>query len=298
MHPLQIAAPFLRKGRHFSLQKSLVDLQDGVRYRLTAQPHWNRQMPISPGLVSITFRKLPPERIAALAAATGLRAIEWGGDVHVPHGDLIAAKHVREITIDKGLAVSAYGSYYRAGGVPKNPPFQAVLDTALELAAPTIRVWAGTTGSVQADPMIRSKVIDDLRVICDQSAAHGLTISLEYHDNTLADHADAALSILNEVASPHLRCFWQPRHGDPTDAGLHDLSRLRPHLANLHVFHWWPDPATRMPLANGQDRWQRYLAAVNDATPRYASLEFVPRDDESLLAAEAATLLALLRHLA
>jgi len=255
-------------------------------------------MPISPGLVSVTFRKLSPERIAARAAAAGLRAIEWGGDVHVPHGDLAVAKRVRKLTTDAGLAVSAYGSYYRAGNAPRNPPFQAVLDTALALAAPTIRVWAGVAGSAQADPATRGRVIDDLRAICRQVAPHGLTISLEYHDNTLADRADATLALLEEAVQPNLRCFWQPRHGDPADAGLHDLALLRPHLANLHVFHWWPDPATRLPLARGQDRWPRYLAAINDGTPRYASLEFVPQDDESLLAAEAATLLAMLRNLA
>ena len=66
-----------------------------------------------PGLVSVTFRQLAPREIVQLAAAAGLRGIEWGGDIHVPHGDLQAARAVRDITAAAGLQVLAYGSYFR-----------------------------------------------------------------------------------------------------------------------------------------------------------------------------------------
>ena len=46
------------------------------------------------GLVSVTFRKLTPEKIIELVSEAGLNAIEWGGDVHVPHGDLKRAAEV------------------------------------------------------------------------------------------------------------------------------------------------------------------------------------------------------------
>ena len=39
------------------------------------------------GLVSISFRDLFPKQIVDMVAEVGLDAIEWGGDVHVPHGD-------------------------------------------------------------------------------------------------------------------------------------------------------------------------------------------------------------------
>ncbi len=42
---------------------------------------------ISPGLVSVTYRALPPAEIIALTAAAGLKGIEWAGDVHVPPND-------------------------------------------------------------------------------------------------------------------------------------------------------------------------------------------------------------------
>jgi 3-dehydroshikimate dehydratase len=47
-----------------------------------------------PGLVSVTFRKLSPQEIIALTAEAQLQVIEWGGDIHVPHGDIQQAENV------------------------------------------------------------------------------------------------------------------------------------------------------------------------------------------------------------
>ena len=49
------------------------------------------------GLVSISFRSKSVEEIALAARDAGLEAIEWGGDVHTPHGDIAAAHNAREI---------------------------------------------------------------------------------------------------------------------------------------------------------------------------------------------------------
>jgi len=95
------------------------------------------------GLVSVTFRKLTPEHIVDLVAEAGLTGIEWGGDIHVPHGDLTAASRVRSFTEQAGLRTSAYGSYYRVGqNEPDENSFDRVLETAQALDAPTIRVWS------------------------------------------------------------------------------------------------------------------------------------------------------------
>jgi hypothetical protein len=56
---------------------------------------------------------------------------------------------VRQQTLEAGLQIAAYGSYYRLG--TGQLPFQSVLETAISLGAPTIRVWAGTVGSRDAD---------------------------------------------------------------------------------------------------------------------------------------------------
>ena len=49
---------------------------------------------LTPGLVSVSFRPLAGEEIIRLAKETGLAAVEWGGDVHVPAGDTARAKEL------------------------------------------------------------------------------------------------------------------------------------------------------------------------------------------------------------
>ena len=48
-------------------------------------------------LTSVTFRRMKPEEILRVAARAGIEGIEWGGDVHVPAGDLAAARRVRAL---------------------------------------------------------------------------------------------------------------------------------------------------------------------------------------------------------
>src|SRR4051812_49693737 len=105
------------------------------------------------GLVSVTFRALGPQQVVELVRQANLDAIEWGGDIHVPHGDTARAREVRTMTLDAGLAVAAYGSYYRAAVSDADGlPFARVLETAVALEAPTIRVWAGNKASADSSP--------------------------------------------------------------------------------------------------------------------------------------------------
>jgi 3-dehydroshikimate dehydratase len=62
---------------------------------------------IKTGLLSVTFRKLTVEEIVDLVCQAGLEAIEWGGDIHVPHGDPGKAQEVRSITEEAGLITAS-----------------------------------------------------------------------------------------------------------------------------------------------------------------------------------------------
>ncbi len=72
-------------------------------------------MTIAPGLCSITFRDLTPREVVALAVRSGIAGIEWGGDVHVPPGDVGAAESVAALCRDAGITVVSYGSYLGMG---------------------------------------------------------------------------------------------------------------------------------------------------------------------------------------
>ncbi len=249
------------------------------------------------GLVSVSFRSLPAEQVVALAINAKLDAIEWGGDVHVPVGDLEAARSVSRISKEAGIRIYAYGSYYRAGGIDaKSPPFEDVLETAVELGAPSIRVWAGGTGSAHASDGDVSRIAEDLARICDLAAARSIAVALEFHDGTLTDNARSARALLQRVHRPNLYTYWQPRHGQSVDENLDDISLLMPYLRDVHVFHWWPDHHTRHPLADGADRWRSYLSELSRTGRRHTlALEFVRDDQPQQLMEDARTLRALLK---
>lgn len=247
---------------------------------------------IHPGLVSITFRKLSPAEIVGLVRKAGLRGIEWGGDVHAPHGDIGRAREVRAMTEEAGLKVAAYGSYYRAGWSEANGlAFKHVLDSAVELGAPTIRVWPGTKGSAEASEAERWAVIEDLRRISALAAQVGVTISTEFHGGTLTDTNDSASQLLVEVDHSNLFTCWQPHNGEATAECVAGLRAVAPRVSNVHVFHWWPTPAERHPLADGEARWAEFWAVLKPlAGERYAMLEFVPGDEPDAFLRDAGTL--------
>lgn len=229
------------------------------------------------GLVSVTFRKLDPARIVELVSRAGLQAIEWGGDVHVPHGDIQRAKDVLEMTTRAGLQVASYGSYYRVGCDPANMPFEKVLDTAVALQAPTIRVWAGDLASGLADQAWWRKVIDDSWRIAALAAQSGITIAFEYHEETLTDTSASACRLLQEIDRANVGCYWQPPVALSFEMRMNGLRAIAPWLSNLHVFN--PSRAQPEPLAEGVDEWSKYMELVrNLPSNRFCLLEFVKED--------------------
>lgn len=245
-----------------------------------------------PGLLSVTFRSRSPQEIVAWAAQTGLAGIEWGSDIHVPPGDEARARDVRALTEGAGLAVSALGSYYRAGPAAKaGPPFVDVLATARWLGAPIIRVWAGTAGSAETAARLRAEIVADLRSAARLAADAGVRVATEWHAGTLTDTTASALALLREVDHPNLGTFWQPRIGDSVEAGVADIRAIAPWLGAVHVFHW-RTAQDRRPLAEGETPWRAYLAEIRACAPgvRFASLEFLPRETLDDLQRDAATL--------
>lgn len=203
------------------------------------------------------------------------------------------AREVRRQTEDAGLRVSSYGSYYRVGS---SQDFPAVLDSARELGAPAIRVWAGTKGSRETSKEERHAILVDARRCAGLAGAAGLNFDFEYHDHTLTDHPESVAELMRDLPEPVIRFSWQPPHGRPEEESLTTLRAVLPRLGHVHVFEWWPGPENRLALAHGKSRWTRFLALAGTApgSGRCALLEFMPGDDPGVLSREAATLRSVL----
>ena len=244
-----------------------------------------------PGLCSITFRQLSSEDIVELVKKAGLETLEWGGDIHVPHGDVARAREVRAITEKAGLVVAAYGSYYRVGESEEaGLKFADVLSSAKALGAPTIRVWAGTQGSATAGQDYVERVVQDAKRIASLAEQEGVTVSFEYHGNTLTDTNEAAQALLAACDHYNLYTFWQPPHHKSTDYRADGLSAILPRLTSLHAF-CWPEPGARRPLAEGQAEWLHYFNIVRlSGRDHPVMLEFVQDDSPENFLRDAQTL--------
>jgi len=243
------------------------------------------------GLTSVTFRKLDWRAVIQVALDCGFDGIEWGGDIHVPPGETALAREVRQATVDTGLSVLSYGSYYRLGG---SDAFQPVLDTALALQADTIRVWAGTKGSARYRAKERARAVGDAQSIVDMAAAHGVTVAFEYHPNTLTDTAASALALLAEAGRGNVRSYWQPNPGLTHGENLAELTAILPWLHHVHVHVYRrPSDGVSLPLEDVLSQWRAYMAKAKGSA-RAAFIEFVKDDDPAQCARDAAHLKTLL----
>jgi hypothetical protein len=246
--------------------------------------------PIRPGLCSVTFRPLPPETVVRLAAAEGVAAIEWGGDVHAPPGDAPAAEALRRLCAAAGIDCASYGSYARAGTEDALPAFDAALTSATAMGARNLRVWAGREAGDTASAETWERVTADLCEMADRAAARGVTVSVEYHRRTLTETAEDTRRLMRACDRPNLFSYWQPVPGRGRARWLEELPMLRPWLGDLHVFHWLPAQPRdeRRPLAEGAADWRAILAAWTPAPGwphgRTAFLEFVADGSEAAFA--------------
>lgn len=266
-----------------------------------------------PGLCSITLKSLSPEEVIGFCVANRLLAIEWWANGHVPPANGKRAAEVGRLNREAGLRVSSYGSYYRAGvSEADGMPFEGVLESAVALGAPTIRVWAGNKNSEEADPATIDRVIADTYRIADLSARHGVSVTFEFHGGTLTNSGANALHFAEQVPHPNVFFSWQPPHGFTLEHCLAGLEGLLPRLTTIHCYHWtvgsyeknlfdeshraliWPTDYHRHPLADGRERWQAYLQKARvSGRDHCVLLELVANDDPEQARADAAVLVEL-----
>ena len=208
------------------------------------------------GMVSVTFRALDVEEIIRLTREAGLTAIEWGGDVHVPHGDLEKARDTAARMRENGLTAASYGSYYRA---LEGETFEDILATAKALGAPNIRIWAGDSEPEDCSAAQREDTVRRIREAARMAAKENITVSTEYHGGTLTAKLDSAAAMLKEAGEANLYTYWQPLGDIPRNehrAQVLELLRMG-RLTNVHVYQW--RNFERFPLEQGEPRWETFL---------------------------------------
>lgn len=252
---------------------------------------------IGVGLASVTFRKMSPEAIVDLVRETGLQGIEWGGDVHVPPGDFERAREVGNLTREAGLKVVGYGSYHNLGkpSGKDHAPWEVVVETALALGAPMIRVWAGTKGAAETSPEEFAALAARARGEAAVAERNGLNVACEFHENTLTDSGCNAARFLDAVDHRAFRSLWQPMIGASVEENLSALRLIGKWIGHVHVFYWaravtGPGFEQR-PLREGKEHWLSYARESERFAPgAFHLLEFVRGGSPEQLRDDAAAL--------
>ena len=238
------------------------------------------------GIVSISFRSHSPDEILSAAAAVGLSHIEWGSDVHAPRDE-----HTRlQQLAAAALPCCSYGTYFRLG----ISPLEELADhirAAKMLGTDKLRVWAGRRTASQYSPEERRAFWDQCTAAAAIAEAHGVTLCLECHRRSYTETKEGALELMEHVASPHFRMYWQPNPDISIGENLAYIRLLRDYITHVHVFHWVGDQ--RLPLREGIPIWRRYLDALGGS--HHLLLEFMPDDRLESLKEEAEALHALIR---
>ncbi len=248
-----------------------------------------------PGLVSVTFRKLTRAEIAGLMVNSGLSAIEWGGDVHVPSFNQAVPREEVENAIQEAVYYSSSSKFYIAsyGSYSRCEPLERLFNDAciaISMEAPNIRVWAGQRGSADADEEYRRMIAANLGRVCEYVKPRGMTVSVEFHGGTLTDDYKSAVRLVEEVGYENFCLYWQPNQFRDEDYNIAALQAVLPYLSNVHVFTW--EGHNKYPLADGEVKWRRYLDMIrNYGGNHHMLLEFVCDDTIEQFYRDAETLL-------
>lgn len=233
------------------------------------------------GLTSISFRDLDYKEIIDMCEKNKVEVIEWGGDVHVPPGNLKQAKEIGVATRAKGIKTISYGSYYRLSENKKiKQSFSDILDTAEALGVRIIRVWAGNTLGVKDIAQACDENIAELKIICTMATERNMVIGLEYHRRTLTETKEMTLKLLQGANMENLSTYWQMNPDISHEERLGEIQLLKGYICGIHVFYWvqGKDRDIRQPLSKGRKYWDEYWELLKDCHCP-GILEFV-KDDE------------------
>ena len=235
------------------------------------------------GLVSITFRSLSCAKITELCNAAGLRFVEWGGDVHVPAGDIEKAGAAAALCREAGVTPVGYGSYYNASDHVER--FIPSILSAGALGSSYVRIWAGR-GAVY-DQCVEQNVAEAVRLASEK----GIAVSLECHRNTMTENVENGVKLAKKTGC---LLHFQPNPDVSFDENMRMLEAYAPFLCAVHVFAWEKaqkdnikSADVRLALIDHIDEWRRYAEAAPDVP---FLLEFVKDDSEEALLEDAKTL--------
>jgi 3-dehydroshikimate dehydratase len=216
-------------------------------------------------LCTIAFRERLLEYSLDIACESSLDGVEiWGREPHISEEyDANRVAAARKMVHDRGLEVAVFGSYLRPGAVEtESMPLRDVLQIAAGLEAPIVRVWASDVGSDEADDEVWSNTIERCREASVAAERMGMSLAAEMHSNTLADTAESAKRLVEEVGRDNFGLNYQPL-ARLDDNALGRLEAVLPWVIHMHAQNY-------AALGNGAAKLER--ASLAEGVIDYAPL--------------------------
>ncbi len=246
-----------------------------------------------PGMVSVTFRHLNVKEIVKLVSETGLEAVEWGSDVHIPYSDKNAAETAKNICKEMNIVPISYGSYY-CKGERGFDVFGQTIENAKVLGTNNIRIWASNKDSEDMPQSERTEFVKEVQTLADMAKRENIDLSFECHKGTLTNTPDAAVRLVEEIARDNVYLYWQPLQSENIEVNKNIIKLFMPYLKNVHVYAW--KELERFELAEHEIAWRSYIDVLCKDTKKHGMLlEFVKDDSIDQFRRDADTLISWLK---
>ena len=234
------------------------------------------------GLCTIAFQELPLEEVIDIAADYGFDGIEvWGKPPHMPIDyDETYVKNIRDLAHQKGLAISAYGSYVDPTIHLYQKYFEDAFNIAHNLGTNLVRIWTGGGASKTIPPADKRLILFRMVSLAQWASFRSLTMGMEMHNNHLSDSVESILDIIDNIKLQSLKTYFQPLSRPDADEPISAAQQLADHIVNVHAQNF-DESGKACPIAEGVVDYSKIIEILNNVGyDGYIQVEFVHGDNK------------------
>ena len=249
---------------------------------LSTKKYTNGDKAMKLGLCTIAFQDKPLEEVIDIASDYGFDGIEvWGKPPHMPEEyDDTYVKNIKDLAQQKGLAISAYGSYIDPLMHLHQKYFEEAFKIAHELGTDLIRIWSGGGPSKSIAPADKRLILFRLVALAQWASFRSIKLGMEMHNNHLTDSVDSILEIIESTKISSLKTYYQPLARLDADEPHTAAQQLAPHIVNVHAQNF-DESGKACAISDGIVDYSRVVETLSGVGyDGYIQVEFVHGDNK------------------